>query len=229
MKARSTLASASTEQDGAIRVAIADDHELVREGLAALVGAMREMRVVGLAPDGEAAVELVEQSGADVLLLDLSMPRLDGLGVLMRMRDRALATRAIILTTFDDDMALLKATSLGACGFLLKDLPREELERAIRSVHAGERIFRPTVSSSIRAVLQPKRPDADRNATIAPLTPRELEVLRLMAGGLGNKEIAYAIGLSEGTVKNHVSVILDKFSAPDRTRAVLKAIERGLI
>lgn len=230
MKARAISAGATTpDPEGTIRVAIADDHELVREGLAALVGAMPSIRVVGRAPDGEAAVELVERERPDILLLDLSMPRLDGLGVLLRLRERSLVTRAIILTTFDDDMALLKATSLGACGFLLKDLPREELERTIRAVHAGERIFRPTVSSSIRAVLAPKRPDADRSATIAPLTPRELEVLRLMAGGLGNKEIAFAIGLSEGTVKNHVSVILDKFCAPDRTRAVLKAIERGIL
>ncbi len=229
MKARAITPAAAPSDGASIRVAIADDHELVREGLAALVNAMSSIAVVGRAPDGEAAIELLERLRPDVLLLDLSMPRLDGLGVLMRMRERSIPTRAIILTTFDDDMALLKATSLGACGFLLKDLPREDLERAIRAVHAGERIFRPTVSSSIRAVLTPRRPDADRSATIAPLTPRELEVLRLMAGGLGNKEIAYAIGLSEGTVKNHVSVILEKFCAPDRTRAVLKAIERGIL
>lgn len=220
----------SERQAGAtIGVAIVDDHQLVREGLAALVGSMPGIVVVGQAGDGAAGIELLASVPADVALVDLSMPVRDGLGVLLGLRERGIATKAIILTTFDDDLAMLKATTLGAYGFLLKDLPRGDLEAAIRSVHAGERVFRPTVTSTIRNVVRPKRRDADRGEPIPPLTGRELEVLRLMAGGLGNKEIAFALGLSEGTVKNHVSVVLDKFCAPDRTRAVLKAIERGLV
>ncbi|MBL9121705.1 MAG: response regulator transcription factor [Phycisphaerae bacterium] len=214
--------------DGPIRIVIVDDHQLVREGLAALIGSMKDLRVVGLSGDGAGGAAMILREAPDVALLDLSMPGTDGLGVLLRLRDGGSRTRVIILTTFDDDMAMLKASTLGAFGFLLKDLPREELESAIRAVHIGERVFRPTVTSTIREVLKPRRPDADRGQAIAPLTGREQEVLRLMAGGLGNKEIAFALGLSEGTVKNHVSVILDKFCAPDRTRAVLKAIERGL-
>lgn len=212
-----------------IRIVIVDDHQLVREGLASLVSASPEFQVVGLAANGVEAVVLIARERPDVVLLDLSMPELDGLGVLLRLRELGIAAKVIILTTFDDDMAMLKATSLGASGFLLKDVPREQLDAAIRAVHHGERVFRPTVTSAIRAVLRPKRPDADRAETIASLTARETEVLGLMAGGLSNKEIAFALHLSEGTVKNHVSVILDKFAAPDRTRAVLKAIERGMI
>lgn len=212
-----------------IRVVVVDDHQLVREGLASLVAAGPDVAVVGLAANGTEGVALVVREKPDVVLLDLSMPELDGLGVLLRLRELGVAAKAIILTTFDDDMAMLKATSLGACGFLLKDVPRDELMSAIRAVHRGERVFRPTITSTIRAVLRPKRADADRSESIAELTPRETEVLRLMAGGLSNKEIAFALKLSEGTVKNHVSVILDKFCAPDRTRAVLKAIERGLV
>jgi DNA-binding NarL/FixJ family response regulator len=212
-----------------IRVAIVDDHQLVREGLAALVASMPGISVVGQAGDGATGVELLASALPDVALVDLSMPVKDGLGVLLGLRERGVTTRVIILTTFDDDMAMLKATSLGACGFLLKDLSRGDLEAAIRAVHGGERVFRPTVTSTIRNVVRPKRRDTDRGEAIPPLTGREQEVLRLMAGGLGNKEIAFALGLSEGTVKNHVSVILDKFCAPDRTRAVLKAIERGMV
>lgn len=215
--------------DAPIRIAIIDDHQLVREGLAALVSSMPGVQVVGQAGDGAAGVDLLDRLRPDVALVDLSMPVKDGLGVLLGLRERGVTTKVIILTTFDDDMAMLKATSLGACGFLLKDLARGDLETAIRAVHAGERVFRPTVTSTIRNVVRPRRRDADRGEAIPPLTGREQEVLRLMAGGLGNKEIAFALGLSEGTVKNHVSVILDKFSAPDRTRAVLKAIERGMV
>jgi DNA-binding NarL/FixJ family response regulator len=212
-----------------IKVAIVDDHQLVRQGLAALVGSMPGIVVVGEAGDGAAGVELIRSVDPDVALVDLSMPVLDGLGVLSRLRQSATRTKVLLVTTFDDEQAMLKATALGAHGFLLKDLGRGDLEAAIKAVHAGERVFRPTVTSTIRDIVRPRRRDADRGAPVPALTGRELEVLRLLAGGLGNKQIAYALGLSEGTVKNHVSVILDKLHAADRTRAVLKAIERGLV
>ncbi len=212
-----------------IRVVVVDDHQLVREGLAALVNSMPGITVVGEAGDGLLGVELIDRERPDVALVDLSMPRLDGLGLLSRLRDGGLPTKVVVVTTFDDDMAMLKATALGAHGFLLKDLGRGDLEAAIRAVHAGSRVFRPTVTSTIRNVVRPRRRDTDRSEAIPALTARELDVLRLLAGGLGNKQIAYALHLSEGTVKNHVSVILDKLHAPDRTRAVLKAIERGLV
>jgi DNA-binding NarL/FixJ family response regulator len=211
------------------RIAIVDDHQLVREGLASLLRSVEDFDVVGLAAGGVDGVRLVLEAAPDVVLLDLSMPDLDGLGVLMKLRAAQSSSRCLLLTTFDDDMAMLKATALGAAGFLLKDLSRDELVAAIRAVQAGGKVFRPTVTTTLRTVLRSRKPDVDRSHEIAPLTAREIDVLRLMAGGLGNKEIAFALGLSEGTVKNHVSVILDKFCAPDRTRAVLKAIERGLV
>jgi len=212
-----------------IRVVVVDDHQLVREGLASLVASMPGICVVGEAGDGLAGVELIERERPDVALVDLSMPRLDGLGLLSRLRGAEVPTKVVLVTTFDDDTAMLSATALGACGFLLKDLGRADLEAAIRAVHTGARVFRPTVTSTIRNVIRPRRRDSDRNEPVPALTSRELEVLRLLAGGLGNKQIAYALHLSEGTVKNHVSVLLDKLQAPDRTRAVLKAIERGLV
>lgn len=212
-----------------IKVAIVDDHQLVRQGLAALVGSMPGIVVAGEAGDGAAGVELIRSVDPDVALVDLSMPVLDGLGVLSRLRQSGARAKVVLVTTFDDEQAMLKATALGAHGFLLKDLGRGDLEAAIKAVHAGERVFRPTVTSTIRDIVRPRRRDADRSAPVPALTGRELEVLRLLAGGLGNKQIAYALGLSEGTVKNHVSVILDKLHAADRTRAVLKAIERGLV
>ena len=212
-----------------IKVAIVDDHQLVRQGLAALVGSMPGIVVVGEAGAGAAGVELIRSVDPDVALVDLSMPVLDGLGVLSRLRQSGARAKVVLVTTFDDEQAMLKATALGAHGFLLKDLGRGDLEAAIKAVHAGERVFRPTVTSTIRDIVRPRRRDADRSAPVPALTGRELEVLRLLAGGLGNKQIAYALGLSEGTVKNHVSVILDKLHAADRTRAVLKAIERGLV
>jgi DNA-binding NarL/FixJ family response regulator len=212
-----------------IRVVIVDDHQLVREGLASLLRSARDIVVVGLAGSGAEGAALVLKLAPDVVLLDLSMPEVDGLGVLERLRKAGSAARAIILTTFDDDTAMLRAAVMGAAGFLLKDLPREELEDAIRSVHGGAKVFRPTMSSAIRETPRLRRPDADRGQAIAPLTERELAVLRLMAGGLSNKEVAIALHLAEGTVKNHVSAILDKFGVTDRTRAVLKAIERRML
>lgn len=212
-----------------IRLLVVDDHQLVREGLAALLAGEPDLAVTGLAGSGEAALDAIRRDPPDVLLLDLRMPGIDGLGVLRALRHEHPAVRTIVLTTFDDDIALLEATALGASGFLLKDLPRSELVEAIRAVHRGERALRPTVGDAVRRAVAPQRPDADRSRPVAPLTAREQEVLRLMAGGLGNKEIARALHLAEGTVKNHVSVILDKFGVTDRTRAVLKALERGLL
>lgn len=213
-----------------IRVVIADDHRLVREGLAALLSVDEELAVAALVGDGTAALEAVEEHSPDVVLLDLNMPILGGLGVLMALRDRAFETRAMILTTFDDSEAMLQAAALGAAGFMLKDLRGEELRRAVREVAAGGRVFLPTVSDTVReASTALSSPASDRSMPISDLTEREVEVLRLVAGGLANKQVAAALELSEGTVKNHVSSILLKLDVADRTRAVLKALERGLL
>jgi DNA-binding NarL/FixJ family response regulator len=212
-----------------IRLVIVDDHQLVRDGLASLLRSARDITVVGVAGSGVEGVELTLRLKPDVVLLDLSMPDLDGLGVLHRLRESNSAARVIILTTFDDDTAMLEVAAIGASGFLLKDLSRDDLEAAIRSVHQGAKVFRPTVNDAIRTAIRLRRPYSDRSRAILPLTERELSVLRLMGGGLSNKEIAVALELAEGTVKNHVSAILDKFGVVDRTRAVLKALERRIL
>jgi len=212
-----------------IRLIIVDDHQLVREGLASLLRSAREITVVGLAGGGAEGVDLILKLKPDVVLLDLSMPDFDGLDVLHRLRTSGSPARVIILTTFDDDAAMLQAAAIGGAGFLLKDLSRDDLESAIRSVHHGAKVFRPTVNETIRTAIRSRRPDPNRSQMIPPLTDRELAVLRLMGGGLSNKEIAAALELAEGTVKNHVSAVLAKFGVMDRTRAVLKGLERRIL
>ncbi|MFN3243542.1 MAG: response regulator [Planctomycetota bacterium] len=212
-----------------IRVAIVDDHRLVREGFAALLHTSDDVTVVGHAADGVEALDLLAETEVDVLLLDLRMPEMDGHEVLRRLQEAERERpRALVLTTFDDDAALLLAARRGARGFLLKDTSRDELLEAIRDVHEGRLALRPAVGDRVRNVLA-GRSGAPQEAAAPALTPRESDVLRLMAAGLTNREIADGLGLAEGTVKNHVSVILGKLAADDRTRAVLRAIELGLV
>ena len=212
-----------------IRVAIVDDHRLVREGFEALLTSEPTIEVVGTAADGEQAWQLLEAHQVDVLLLDLRMPKVDGQQVLKNLqaadRDRP---HALVLTTFDDDAALLQAAHNGARGYLLKDVSRQELLQAITDVHNGKLALRPAVGDRVRSVLN-GRTNNPPPSCVPSLTPRELDVLRLMSAGLTNREIADGLGLAEGTVKNHVSVVLGKLAAEDRTRAVLRAIEIGLI
>ena len=164
-----------------------------------------------------------------MLLLDLRMPSVDGLALLARMQEAGLERpHVLVLTTFDDDAALLLAARRGARGFLLKDVSRAELLEAIQDVHEGRLALRPAVGDRVRKALGQRAVDAPPGPT-PTLTPRESDVLRLMAAGLTNREIADGLGLAEGTVKNHVSVLLGKLAADDRTRAVLRAIEIGLV
>lgn len=211
-----------------IRVAIVDDHRLVREGFEALLNTTDEVTVVGRAADGAQALTMLDETSVDVMLLDLRMPGMDGHEVLRQLQESGRELpRTLVLTTFDDDAALMLAARRGARGFLLKDTSRDELVEAIREVHEGRLALRPAVGDRVRSVLAARaRP---RHEAAAPvLTPRESDVLRLMAAGLTNREIADGLGLAEGTVKNHVSVVLGKLGADDRTRAVLRAIELGL-
>lgn len=212
-----------------IRVAIVDDHRLVREGFEALLTTDESVTVVFTASDGEEAWQLLAEHEVDVMLLDLRMPKVDGQQLLQRLQEQAVARpRVLVLTTFDDDAALLLAAHNGARGFLLKDVSRTELLQAIRDVHDGKLALRPAVGDRVRSVLS-NRQTKEPPASVPSLTPRELDVLRLMSAGLTNREIADGLGLAEGTVKNHVSVVLGKLAAEDRTRAVLRAIEIGLI
>ena len=214
-----------------IRVAIVDDQMLVRQGIRALLELVSDLVVAAEASDGVEALEVLLRVPVDVVLVDVRMPRLDGLGVVREIAARAAAGHrappAIVLTTFEDDDMLLDMVRAGAKGWLLKDVSLDVLTDAIRSVAGGATMIRPKVTERVlRGIEGTSR---DRPAPASPLTARELEVLRLMAGGYSNREIADVLGAAEGTVKNHASSILSKLAVRDRTRAVLTAIERGLI
>lgn len=216
-------------QLAALTIALADDQALVREGLKALLRA-QGIAVAIEAEDGERLLELLATSRVDVVLSDIRMPRVDGIEALARLRARGDTTPVILLTTFDDSTLLLRAVQAGAQGFLLKDASPADLRDAIVRVAQGEALLQPVATDPVRAhyAFRDPRPRRDERDT-PELTERELSVLRLMAGGYSNKEIARTLNLAEGTVKNYVSDILDKLGTRDRTRAVLKAITWRLI
>jgi DNA-binding NarL/FixJ family response regulator len=216
-----------------IRVAIADDHAVVRQGLRTFLELQDDVEVVGEAADGEAAVELVAKTEPDVLLLDLVMPRVDGIEAIRRIRARCPATRILVLTSFADDHTVLPAVRAGAAGYLLKDVQPPELVAAIRTVHAGEALLAPAVATMLVAQLAAEEGAENGAGAGAPagphLTPRELEVLAELARGRANKAIAFELGVSERTVKTHVSNILGKLGFTDRTQAAVYAVEHGLV
>jgi DNA-binding NarL/FixJ family response regulator len=211
-----------------IRIAIADDHPVVREGLAAMLETQPDLEVVGQAETGSEAVTLVASREPDVLLLDLEMPELDGVGVLRRLREAGSRTRVIVFTVFDTDDRIIAAVEAGAAGYLLKGAPRAEVFAAVRTVAAGGSLLTPVAAS---AVLRRVRGEAPAPATTAAptLTPRERSVLEQLARGLGNKQIAATLGISERTVKFHVSAVFAKLGAGNRTEAVTRAAQVGLI
>jgi DNA-binding NarL/FixJ family response regulator len=212
-----------------IKVALVDDQTLVRKGIRGLLDTTDDIRVVAEASDGEEAIGVLAQAGVDVVLLDVRMPRRSGVEVL---KDPRLARRlppTILLTTFDDDAALLEGIQAGARGFLLKDVSFERLTDSIRAVARGETLILPAVTERVLKGLEHIRRDFESLDRPDPLTRRETEVLRLMSGGYSNRQIARALNTSEGTVKNHASSIFSKLGVRDRTRAVLKALELGYI
>lgn len=212
-----------------IRIVLVEDESLVRAGMVELLSLNPEYEVAGVAVNGEEAVALIRERRPDVVLMDIRMPVLDGPGALQRLADEGVETRAILITTFDDDEALVRGMRAGARGYLRKDTSLEQLNEAIRSVLAGETVFRPAVTDRGLARLRRIQPAFESSEYPEPLTARETEVLRLMAAGLSNREIADLLGNSEGTVKTHVSTIMGKLGVRDRTRAVLKGLELGLI
>jgi DNA-binding NarL/FixJ family response regulator len=212
-----------------IRIVLVDDQTLVRQGIRALLAFADDIAIVAEAADGEEAVVAIRREQPDVVLLDLRMPRKDGLGVLRDLQRDLAVPAIIVLTTFDDDQALLDAVKSGARGYLLKDVSLEQLTQAIRTVAAGGSVIRPAITERVLRGLEHLRPEFDALSPPDPLTRREVEILRLMAGGYSNREIAGALGTAEGTVKNHASSILSKLGVRDRTRAVLKALELGYI
>jgi DNA-binding NarL/FixJ family response regulator len=212
-----------------IRVLVVEDQTLVREGLETLLNVVEDVRVVAHATDGEEALAQMRQHHPDVVLLDVRMPKMSGIDVLRVLRDRKDSTPVILLTTFDDDSALLEGIRLGAKGYLLKDVSLDTLTNAIRLVATGGTMISPVVTERLLRGIHEAPLPPDNGCNPEALSPREAEILRLMTGGYSNREIATALDLSEGTVKNHVSNILSKLGVRDRTRAVLKAIEKGII
>jgi DNA-binding NarL/FixJ family response regulator len=210
-----------------IRVLIADDQMLIRQGIRTLLEMDPDISIVGEAADGPEAVARVLSTPVDVLLLDIRMPGQDGIGVLRALTARNALPPTLILTTFDDSDVVLDGIRAGARGFLLKDVSYQQLLASIRAVAGGATVFQPAVTERLLRARNAVHIDTD--APREELTDRESEVVRLMAGGYSNREISEALGTAEGTVKNHVSNILAKFGVHDRTRAVLKALESGLL
>ncbi|HEX3815372.1 MAG TPA: response regulator transcription factor [Mycobacteriales bacterium] len=213
----------------AIRIVVADDQPVVRAGFAALLNTQPDLTVVGTAPDGAEAVRICRDTGPDVVLMDVRMPGTDGINAARQLAgDGPGAPRVLILTTFDLDEHVYDALCAGASGFLLKDVTAERLFDAVRIIAAGEALLAPTVTRRlITEFTRHRRPTTP--ATLAALTPRETEVLRLIAEGLSNPEIAARLVVTEETVKTHVGRILNKLDIRDRTQAVITAYETGLV
>lgn len=208
----------------ALRVALVDDQALVRAGLGALLENLGIL-VAFEADDGEALLATLATTSVDVILSDIRMPGVDGIAMLRALRERGDATPVLLLTTFDDSDLLLRATEAGAQGFLLKDAAPEDLRDAIVRLGAGETLLQPVSTGPLRVRYRfhDQAPPSDT------FNPREVAILRLLAGGYSNREIARSLFLAEGTIKNYVSTILDKLDTRDRTRAVLKAITLRII
>jgi DNA-binding NarL/FixJ family response regulator len=210
--------------DAPIRVLVADDHAVVREGLRTFLSLQDGIEVVGEAADGEAAVREAEIRRPDVVLMDLVMPRLDGVGAMRELRRRLPGCRVIVLTSYGQDDRLLPAIQAGAAGYLLKDAEPAEIARAVRAAHAGEALLDPAVAARLLAAVA-----GPASAPPAPrLTPREREVLALIGRGMANKRIALELGVSEKTVKTHVGHLLAKLGVSDRTQAALLAVREGI-
>jgi DNA-binding NarL/FixJ family response regulator len=220
----------TSEAEGTIRLLICDDQAIVCEGLRAILEGVRDIEVVGVANNGVEAIELTRTTQPDLVLMDLKMPRMNGLQATRAICDQFPGVRILVLTTYDEDEWVLDAIRSGAAGYVLKDAPQEELIKAIRETMQGWNPIDPQVAGKIlkQVADQAERALPDRQR-ISQLSEREREVLGLLASGLSNADIAQTLFLSEGTVKNYVSIIFSKLDVADRTQAALLAIRAGLV
>jgi len=212
-----------------IRIVVVEDETLFRLGLQRLLSLNAEFSMVGDACDGEQALRVVNTLKPDLVIMDVNLPKLSGIGALQRLRENGDTTPVILVSTFDEEDAFLRGMRAGASAFLRKDISLESLTAAILAALRGERVFRPSITEKAMQRLATMKPAFGSADLPDPVTKREIEVLRLMATGLSNKEIAGALGTSEATVKTHVSSILSKLGVRDRTRAVLRSLELGYI
>ncbi|MEV8201939.1 response regulator transcription factor [Streptomyces sp. NPDC079141] len=212
-----------------VRVLVVDDQRLIRDGIASLLSVRAGIAVVGTAVDGRDAVAKAVELRPDVVLMDVRMPEVDGVEAVAVLRGRAPECRVVMLTTFDDEEYVVQALRAGASGYLLKDLPAEELAQAVRLAHAGVTQLDSSVARRLTAALPDPGVRAAPPGPAVALSPREIDILRLVAHGHTNREIAARLFLSEGTVKNHVSRILSRLALRDRTQAAVRARDLGLL
>lgn len=217
------------DADSMTRVVVVDDQTLIREGIVTLLG-LAEISVVGQADDGASALDVIAQTHPDVVLLDLRMPRYDGIWMLQNLRQQGDQTPVLVLTTFDDSALVFDALRAGAQGYLLKDISVPQLKEAVATLANGGTLIAPSITDRLlRATASVPSPPSVGAEHRPELTDREVEVLRLMASGYTNPDIAEALTLSHGTVKNHVSAILYKLGSKDRTNAVLRGLQDGFL
>ncbi len=218
----------NTDEEGTIRVAVVDDQRLFTKGLSGLVDMLPDVEVVGTAYDGEEAVSLCREREPDVVLMDISMPKMDGISATREIRSLLPQTAVIILTAHEEDEQVFEGIKAGAQGYLLKDAEPEDLSRAIRTVHAGDTIIAPDLAQKMLTTFE-RGKTSGGSRLMPPLTERELEVIRALAQGKSDRQIANALGISEKTVRNHTSNIYRKLHIFDRTQAVIYAIREGVI
>jgi DNA-binding NarL/FixJ family response regulator len=223
-RSRREAAAGGGPPDDIIRLLIVDDHPVVRDGLSGMFSGDPDFEVLGQAADGAQAVALAERLEPDVILMDLRMPELDGVGAIAQLAERGIPARVLVLTTYDTDSDVLPAIEAGATGYLLKDAPRTELLRAVRAAARGEAVLSPSVASRVLGQMRASAEPAEE-----PLSKREVEVLELVARGSTNREAAARLFISEATVKTHLLHIYAKLGVNDRAAAVAEAFERGVL
>ena len=212
-----------------IKVCLVDDQKLIRDGITNLLNLSEDVKVVAEAGDGQAFLDMMSKIEIDVILMDLSMPVMGGIDTIKALHEQGYQIPIIILTTFDDHELILEAIQSGAAGYLLKDVSLETLIDGIKTVHSGNRLMQPAITERLMEGLKGYHSGLNMPDPLEQLTNRETEILGLMATGCSNKEMSQMLHKSEGTIKNHVSNILAKLGVRDRTRAVLVAIEKGLL